>query len=521
MFRAATRRTPEAVAIHYFDAAPTYAELDQLSDAFAALLLEHGFVPGERVAIQLQNMPHFHIAMLGAWKAGGIVVPINVMNRERELALLLDDVEPHTLVMLPERHPDLCAALGEGAFRPRLLLGASPFDFQTRNDARVLPNSLPRTAEDLPDLLGELGRHRGTALPLHSPAADDLAYIVYTSGTSGVPKGAQILQRNVVAGVGLLRRAGNTPSGVRVLGMAPLFHVTGLTMQVNLCLCMSGSLILTYRFDPAVMVDAVREHSATHVSGAATAYIAMMNVPGASAADMASISVAGSGGAPTPPALVSLAESFLGAPIQIGYGLTETFIASHRTPQGVPIPVDPASGALSIGPVTPGMTAWIENDAGQPAAVGEPGEIVISGPTLANGYWHKPTESAEAFRADGFRTGDIGIRDENGWYYIVDRKKDMISASGFKVWPREVEDVLYAHPAVREAAVVGVPDPYRGETVRAVVSLRSGVSALPDDLLAHCRTHLAAYKCPRELRFLDELPKTASGKILRRELRDA
>lgn len=200
--------------------------------------------------------------------------------------------------------------------------------------------------------------------------------------------------------------------------------------------------------------------------------------------------------------------------------MTETAIATNLTPYGETIPVDPDSGALSIGPTVPGVEAWIERAEGGVAGDGEAGELVVSGPTVTAGYWRKPAETAEVFRSDGFRTGDIAVRDANGWYYIVDRKKDMIVASGFKVWPREVEDVLYSHSAVREAAVVGVPDTYRGETVRAVVSLKPGATATIEELEAHCRTHLATYKRPREIGVVGDLPKTPSGKILRRLLRD-
>ncbi|MGE4322695.1 MAG: AMP-binding protein [Sphingobium sp.] len=518
LFRASVARAPDADAILYFDGRLSYADLDRLSDAMAAGLIARGFDRGDRLGIYVQNMPHCAIAMLAAWKAGGIPVPINAMNREREVTLLLADFEPKAFVLTPELYRDVLARLPDTVVRPDIVLGASPFDFQTRNDPRVLPADMPASVEGLEDMLGFIQAFEGETPPHHVPAGDDIACLIYTSGTTGVPKGAMILHRNVAAGVAVNCELFEAVGSDRVLGMAPLFHVTGM-LSMNMMWGVAGGLILCYRFEPGVMVEAVREHQATLVMGAATAYIAMMNAPGASPDDMKTLRRAGSGGAPTPPAVAEAASRFLGVPIQNGYGMTETAIATNLTPFEQPIPVDPENGALSIGPLVPGVKAWIERAEGGAAADGEAGELVVSGPTLTGGYWRKPAETAEVFREDGFRTGDIAIRDANGWYYIVDRKKDMIVASGFKVWPREVEDVLYGHPAVREAAVVGVEDPYRGETVRAVVSLKPGTAVSIEELETHCREKLATYKRPREIAIVDELPKTPSGKILRRMLR--
>jgi long-chain acyl-CoA synthetase len=227
-----------------------------------------------------------------------------------------------------------------------------------------------------------------------------------------------------------------------------------------------------------------------------------------------------SGGAPIPPSLVDAFEARFGLPLVPGYGMTETTCISHGVPVGVRAPVDPTSGALSIGRPIFDVEMRIVGDDGADLADGQPGELLVRGPSMVAGYWNKPEESAQLRDPDGWlRTGDIAFRDGDGWTYLVDRKKDMIVASGYKVWPREVEDVLYAHPAVREAAVVGVPDDYRGETVAAFVALRPGQDVSADELIAHCRARLAAYKAPRTIDVRDELPKTSSGKILRRELR--
>jgi len=268
------------------------------------------------------------------------------------------------------------------------------------------------------------------------------------------------------------------------------------------------------------VLDAFREYRPSYTVGPATAFMALLARPDAHPDDFASFQVISSGGAPLPPAVV---ESFRarsgGRYLANGYGLTECSAPCASVPPGAEAPVDPRSGTLAVGVPWPGNMVRILDDAGAEVPFGAPGEIAVSGSMVVPGYWNLPEESAAALPGGELLTGDIGFMDEDGWLYVVDRKKDMINASGFKVWPREVEDVLYTHPAVREAAVVGVPDPYRGESVKAYVSLRPGTAAEPAELVAYCREHLAAYKYPREVEVLGELPKTASGKILRRELR--
>jgi long-chain acyl-CoA synthetase len=244
-----------------------------------------------------------------------------------------------------------------------------------------------------------------------------------------------------------------------------------------------------------------------------------MNHAEASADHLASLKTIYSGGAPIPPAVVEQFQAKFGHYIHNIYGLTETSSPTHATPLGRAAPVDPNSGALSVGVPIPNARVWLAADDGTPAPVGEAGEIVSAGPMVVPGYWNKPEATAEAMRPDGFRTGDVAIMDEAGWFYLVDRKKDMINAAGYKVWPREVEDVLYTHPAVREAAVVGVHDEYRGETVKAAVSLKAGATLTPAELVEWCKPRMAAYKYPRQVVILDDLPKTVTGKILRRELR--
>jgi long-chain acyl-CoA synthetase len=282
--------------------------------------------------------------------------------------------------------------------------------------------------------------------------------------------------------------------------------------------------VLAYRFEPSMMLETIRDERATFTVGSITVFIALMNAPdaanGAQRDALASLTKIWSGGAPIPPSTVKAFQAQFGQYIHNIYGLTETTSPSHGVPSGATAPVDDTSGALSVGVPIFNTVVRVVGDDGRELPPGEVGEIVTSGPMVVPGYWNKPEETEHALPGGALHTGDVGYMDAAGWFYLVDRKKDQINAGGYKVWPREVEDVLYQHEAVREAAVVGVPDAYRGETVKAYVSLRPGQTATAEELIAFCRQQMAAYKYPRQVEFLDELPKTVSGKLLRRELRD-
>jgi long-chain acyl-CoA synthetase len=349
--------------------------------------------------------------------------------------------------------------------------------------------------------------------------SDDVAFIVYTSGTTGPPKGAMNLHRNVVFSSTVFRDwARLTPEDV-ILGLAPLFHVTGLIANIGAALVTPSPVILAYRFDAGETLRLIQLHGATFSVAAITAYIALLNHPDLTDADVSSLRAVFSGGAPVPVAVVEAWEAATGTYIHNAYGLTETTAPAHLVPLGARAPVDPASGALSIGTPVYDTSVAIVDEHRRAVPNGEVGELVISGPQVITGYWQQPDETKHALPDGRLHTGDVGFMDDHGWFYLVDRSKDLIVASGYKVWPREVEDLLYEHPAVREAAVVGVPDPYRGETITAFVSLKPGELASERELIAFCKSKLAAYKYPRTIAILDDLPKTATGKILRRELR--
>ncbi len=305
------------------------------------------------------------------------------------------------------------------------------------------------------------------------------------------------------------------------VALAPLFHITGLVCHLATARYGLTPLLLGYRFDPGEMLRLIERWRGSWIIGPLTAYIAMLEHPSIAERDLSSLTKVASGGAPVNPATVARWEAATGTYVHNSYGLTESAAPSHLVPFGTRSPVDPESGALSIGVPIDGFEAKVvDAESGDELGPGEIGEIVLRGPAVTPGYWGRPEETAQALRGGWLHTGDVGKRDAEGWFYVVDRIKDMIVASGYKVWPRDVEDALFRHPAVREASVVGVPDSYRGETVRAFVALREGAAAGEDELVEHCRAELAAYKVPREVVFVAEIPKTLSGKALRRELRE-
>ena len=518
MFGATVQRDPDRAAIRYFDGALSRRELDELSGAFAAGLADAGLQAGERVALFLQNVPQFIIAMLGTWKAGGIAVAVNPMNKERELDLILRDCGATALVCLEELYRDVAAGVAGGT-SVKLVITTSALEYQTRNDERVLGGIRRARGDSTQDMTEMIARFRGQQPPDPALGPDDVAFLTYTSGTTGPPKGAMTTHRNVVFNAQTYRDWIGIGARDVILGVAPLFHITGSIGHVALSLLTGAPVVLTYRFDPAVAIETIRDERVTFTVGSITVFIAMMNAPNAEKDALATLTKIYSGGAPIPPSTVKAFEAAFGQYIHNIYGLTETTSPSHAVPLHAAAPVDEASGALSVGVPVYNTVVRIVAEDNQDLPPGEIGELVTEGPQVVAGYWNKPEETARALPGGALHTGDVGYMDADGWFYIVDRKKDQINVGGYKVWPREIEDVLYEHEAVREAAVVGVPDPYRGETVKAYVSLKAGSAVTAEELAAHCKQRLAAYKYPRQVEIIEELPKTVTGKILRRELR--
>ncbi|GAA4674115.1 AMP-binding protein [Gordonia humi] len=509
---------PDETLIRYFDGALSVSEVDRLADATAVALAERGFGRGDRAVLYLQNVPQYLIAALGVWRLGGVVVSANPMYKARELGEIVADSGARAVIAMESLHTVVTEVLVEHP--TPIVVTTSELEFAERRDgvlsssARInCPGAVP-----LADLLAEYAGARPEPVAV---GADDLAVLTYTSGTTGPPKGAEISHGNLVFSATTYRDWIGIDADDVIFGVAPMFHITGVVGHAALAMLTGATLVLTYRFDPVDAVETIAEYGATFTVGSITVFIALMNAPNATREKLATLAKIYSGGAPIPPSTLQMFDEAFGHHIHNIYGLTETTSPAVAVPCGRRAPVDARTGAAAVGVPVYDTVVRIVDDAGEDVDPAESGEVVIAGPQVVRGYWNRPDETAAAMPGNALRTGDVGYFDADGWLYLVDRKKDQINASGYKVWPREVEDVLYEHAAVREVAVVGVPDAYRGETVKAFVSLRDGARVTAAELTAYARERLAAYKAPTEIALLDELPKTASGKILRRTLRDA
>lgn len=520
----ATRR-PEAPAIYYFDHVISYGELDRLSDSLAVGFHDLGLNKGDRVIVDLQNVPQVLISVYAAWKLGAIVVPVNPMYREKELTYFCQDSGAKIFLTLQETAANLDLSFLREA-QVKTIITTSPLDFLPSGiETPGLLQGIKRTkVEGALELFDLLTKHAGKKPDVAKVSSSDIAYLTYTSGTTGRPKGAMNTHGNVAFSSRVYRSMMRLDETDVILGVAPLFHVTGEVAHSAVAALVGIPLVLYYRFDPGETLRLIERWKVTMTVAAITVYIALINHPDIKKRNLSSFIKAYSGGAPVSEATVRQFEDLTGLYLHNVYGMTETTSPSHIVPWRTRAPVDSESGALSVGVPVPNSVIRIVDDEKGAAdlAPGEVGEIADRGPMVVPGYWQKPEETDEAIRDGWLFTGDVGKMDENGWFYVVDRKKDMIIASGFKVWPRDVEDVIYQHPAVRETAVVGIPDAYRGETVKAYVALKDGMEneIVPEDLISFCKSRMAAYKYPRQVEFVPEIPKTLTGKFLRRALRD-
>jgi long-chain acyl-CoA synthetase len=520
MWRASLTAGTDRPFLYYFDATVTAAAVEAESDALAVALTARGLTQGDRIALYMQNVPQFLISLLAAWKLGAIAVPVNPMLKERELRYVFRDCGARAIISFQDLWNSVACKAIEGT-AVEVMITTSPLDYLGGQEVpRVLDGIDRVSTPGAADLAGLLREHAGARPAPVTLGPHDIALLTYTSGTTGEPKGAMNTHGNVTFNASVYRDwIGLTRDDV-VLAGAPLFHITGLIGHAAVAMLVPMPMVLGYRFEPATISRLAERHRCTFTIMAITAFTAMANDPTISECDLSSLTKVYSGGAPIAPSIVERFEREVGPYIHNIYGLTETTSPSHAVPFGRRAPVDPVSGALSIGVPVFNTAVRIVDDAGNDLPPGEVGEIATSGPMVVPGYWNRPEATARTLPGGELRTGDVGFMDADGWFYLVDRKKDMIVASGYKVWPREVEDTLLRHPAVREAAVIGVPDTYRGETVWAYVSLRPGASATPGELIGFCREQLAAYKYPRRVEVLPELPKSPAGKLLRRELRE-
>lgn len=504
MLLATTKIYREKKAIHFYGKEWTYEELTQQVYAFASGIQEQGLEKGDRVAIMLPNCPHYVISYYGTLLAGGIVTQVNPMLVGRDLAHLLGDAGAETIIIYDPLLPVLQQVIDQTAIR-HIITVNFPEEGSSNNN-RVNFTDFLRRAKKPPE-------------PVSIDPAEDVAVLQYTGGTTGRSKGAMLTHRNVVANVTQVREYFKDviePGNERYLTVIPLFHVFGMTSCMNLSILVGGMNIMLPRFELEEVLETIKALRPTSFPGVPTMYVALTNHPRAEEYGIDSIKVCNSGSAPMPLELMRSFEAKTGATILEGYGLSESSPVTHCNPNFA----DRKPGSIGIGIPSTDYKIVDLAEGTEEVPVGELGELVVRGPQVMKGYWNMPEETEQALRDGWLYTGDIARMDEDGYVYIVDRKKDLIIASGYNIYPRDVEEVLYEHPAVMEAVVVGVPDEYRGETVKAVLVLKEGKTVTDEEIIAYCRDHLAPYKVPRIVEFRDELPKTNVGKILRRVIRE-
>jgi len=512
------RADPARSGLIFYGREVSLGELDEASDRFAGWLRARGLAPGDRVALYLENCPQFAIAYFGSLKAGGVNVCLNPMHKARELTRECVDAGVRFLMTSEE---------GYGAFEPvrkdtpvEAVAVTAYRDYLPASPTLPVPPSFAAAAQGHPGADDFLAVVRSAA-PLREPEPrrlDDVALLQYTSGTTGAPKGAELTHGNIVANLELQRVYLSIEPGDTHLAVLPWFHITGMECQLNFVAYLAGKMVVLGRFDPEALLQAIQRYRCAMTTLITTINVALLNHPSIKDYDLTSMKACFSGGAPVPEAIARRWEATTGYKLVEGYGLSETTAPTHINPRH-----RPRYGTIGLPlPLTDCKLVDIENGLSE-VPPGEAGEIAVRGPMVMRGYWKKPAATAEAIREDGFfRTGDIGRMDEEGYFRVEERKKDMIKASGYSVYPAEVESIMYRHPGVAEVGVVGVPHDYRGEDVVAFVvpKREAAVPLTEEQLVRWCHDEMAAYKAPRRVRFVETLPRTASGKILKRVLRD-
>ncbi|MEY2272743.1 long-chain fatty acid--CoA ligase [Streptomyces sp. BF23-19] len=476
----------DRIAIRHETTTLTYAQLDDLTARTAALLQDRGVRPGDRVAVITPNVPHFPIAYYGILRAGAVVVPMNPLLKAPEIAFILRDAGARTVLTSPMS----AAETAEAATA-------------TETDCLVLePGGFDALLDGIEPVVA-----------VFDAQDTDSAVILYTSGTTGTPKGAELTHRNLLTNTATtVQTLFHVGPGDVLFGGLPLFHAFGQTCGLDTAVAAGATLSLLTRFHPAAALETIHRDAVTVLLGVPTMYAALVHAELPDGFDAPRLCLAVSGGASVPVEVLHGFEQRFGVDVLEGYGLSETFpVAAFNMPDR---PRKPGSVGLPVR----GVELRLVNEDGTSTGTGEVGEIVIRGENVMAGYHGRPRATAEAIRGGWFHTGDLARVDEDGYYFIVDRAKDMIIRGGHNVYPREVEEVLYRHPAVAEAAVVGIPDPRLGEEIAALVVLMPEGQATAEEIRDHVKAQVAAYKYPRIVKLTDALPKGPTGKILKRDI---
>ncbi|EGK14900.1 long-chain-fatty-acid-CoA ligase [Desmospora sp. 8437] len=512
---------PEREAIYFMGKRITYRELMDDVHRMARALKELGVKKGERVSIMLANSPQAVIAYYAVLTIGGVVVQTNPMYKERELEHMLTDSGAETIICLDLVYQQVEKVKPRTPLKRVIVTGIKDYLPFPKNWLYSLKLKMDGTQPQIPygDGVFAFSEIMKKAMPepveIEIASMDEVALLQYTGGTTGLAKGAMLTHRNIVVNVVQCHHwmYKGERGKEKVLGLVPFFHVYGMTVVMNFSVYMAATMVLVPRFDVKDVLKVIDKERPSLFPGAPTMYVGLINHPEIAKYDLSSIKACISGSAPLPVAVQERFEKLTGGRLVEGYGLTECSPVTHANP----IWEKRKNGSIGL-PWPDTECRVVDPDTGEEMEAGVAGLLQVKGPQVMKGYWNRKEETEKVLRDGWLNTGDIAMMDEDGYFYIMDRQKDMIIAGGFNIYPREVEEVLYDHPAVQEVAVIGVPDPYRGETVKAFLVLKPDAKVTEQELNTYCRSKLANYKVPRLYEFRDQLPKTTVGKVLRREL---
>ncbi|WP_438311317.1 long-chain-fatty-acid--CoA ligase [Sporosarcina sp. FA9] len=519
----ASKKYPDKTAIHFLGKDVSYKEFHESSLKFANYLRSIGIVKGDRVAIMLPNCPQNAIAYFGILYSGAIVVQTNPLYTEREIEYQMVDSGAKAIITLDLLYPRVMKVVKNTKLEHVIVTGIKDYLPFPKNivypfiQKREHGITVKVEHRGINHLFTEIMKTaKMDAINFDFDFEEDVAILQYTGGTTGPPKGVMLTHKNLISNTTmcnawLYKCKEGEETG---LGVLPFFHVYGMTTVLILTVMLGNKMVLLPKFDATTTLKTIQKQKPTLFPGAPTIYIGLLNHPDLKKYDLSSIKACISGSSALPVEIQEKFEEVTGGKLVEGYGLTETSPVTHanfvwsdnRQKGSVGVPW-PDTDSVILGP-----------DGAEPLAFGEVGEIAVKGPQVMKGYWNKPQDTEETFRDGWFLTGDLGYMDEQGYFYVVDRKKDMIIAGGFNIYPREIEEVLYEHEAIQECVAAGIPDAYRGETVKVFIVLKEGAKVTEEELNTFCRARLAAFKVPRQYEFRTELPKTAVGKILRRTL---
>lgn len=525
------RKHPEWVALSYLGKKITYKELDELANQIANGLISLGVTKGSKVALILPNVPQYVFCFFGILKCGAIVVPCNPLYREKEIEFQLANSESVAVVVLNN-------IVGPNNFyqefekcRPRLsklkhVFVTSVTDYlpplkkQLAGPVRKIQTLQKEGTVKLTDFIRNQSKIEPSTEPLHIDSKNDIAVIQYTGGTTGISKGAMLTHENLVSNAVIMSNwIGISKDQETILGVLPFFHIYGLSVAMTSAIYTGQRIVMLPTFNPKEVLETIQKEKIQLFPGVPTMYVALLHHPELGNYSISSVERCVSGGAPLPVEVQKKFNAVTGGKLIEGYGLTEASPVTHCNVMRPKVITKEGSIGVPY-PNTDAKIVDIETGM-KDLPLGEVGELAVKGPQVMKGYWNNEEETNKVFRGEWLLTGDIAKEDEDGFFFIVDRKKDLIDASGFKVWPREVEEVLYTHPDIKEAAVIGVPDEYRGETVKAFVVLKDKTkNPGAEQIKAFCKDRIAPYKVPKIVEFADDLPKSMIGKVLRRKLRE-